>query len=110
MSPLKYRLALREHWDQPDGPAPKALRKLKEALGRDVNCEPQWDLLVAELGPQYESQALNVVIIIAGLVQSWCEAARQLIEDDANGTWADQLLERIMEGSSTLNFSVEVQQ
>lgn len=108
--PLKYRLALREHWDQPDAPAPKSLRKLKDALGRDVYCEPQWDLLVTQLGPQHDAKALNVINIIASLVQSWCEAARQLIEDDSNEMWADQLLDKIKEGSSTLNLSIEVWQ
>ncbi|KAJ6445394.1 Budding site selection protein [Purpureocillium lavendulum] len=103
--PLKARVTVRDHFDAPDCAARKAIQALGDALGRTVQCEPEWPLLVTALQAAYGS--VPVVETIAGLVHAWCRAVLELLEDGDDGeAWGETLLEAMDGGSLKLTVDV----
>ncbi|KAL3961389.1 hypothetical protein ACCO45_002912 [Purpureocillium lilacinum] len=76
--PLKARVAVRDSFDAPGCAARKAITALGDGLGRTVQCEPEWPLLVEALQPAYGPAP--VVETVAGLVEAWCRAVLELLE------------------------------
>ena len=106
-SPLKARIAIRDHWTPPTSAPGAALASIHKLLGLPVVCEPEWPLLVALLDAAYPD-CEQLVLAVAGCVQAWCRAAGELFE--AEGEWADEVLERIKDapGSNGLRIFIEV--
>ena len=87
-------MAIRELWTNDDAPARKAIKSLQDILGRDVQCEPQWQLLNEVLLPAYPDDSSAVVSAVVSSVQAWCLGVSELLEDDDDGeTWGETLLE-----------------
>lgn len=55
--------------------------------------EPEWQLLLAELGTAYEDKA-RIVIDVANCVASWANSLMLLAENDSYSEWAEELLEK----------------
>jgi hypothetical protein len=108
--PLKFKLALREHWDAPTCPALKALQGLGDTLGVIVKCQPEWPIIVNDLRPVYDERGVDLVASVAGLVRSVCEAVCELVDDNGDETWGDTLLEKLGESFRTLKIFPEVRQ
>ncbi|UNI23887.1 hypothetical protein JDV02_009679 [Purpureocillium takamizusanense] len=104
--PLKARVAVRDGFDAPGCAARKAITALGESLGRAVQCEPEWPLLVDALQQAYGSAP--VVEAVAGLVEAWCRAVLELLEDGDEGeAWGEALLEE-MDGRASLRLLVDI--
>ncbi|TPX18167.1 uncharacterized protein E0L32_002676 [Thyridium curvatum] len=104
--PLKVRLAIRDQWEPEDKPLRKSLAGLRELLGHDVEVEPEWQQLLAELDPFYEDKG-RFVAVVAGCVEAWCKALLELLENEANAEWTDTLLEKL-KAWSRLRLFIEV--
>jgi len=83
------------------------LKKLREVIGADTVIEPEWQLLLAELGTVYEDKA-RLVIDVANCVISWANSLMLLAEDDSYSEWAEELLERV-NGRIKVYFEVRVE-
>jgi hypothetical protein len=92
--PLKVQVGIRDHWVKEDGPLQKAIKDLEALLGHDVVVEPEWNLLIAELDDFYEDKG-NLVAVIADCVQVWIKSMMELLEDPANESWTDTVLEKV---------------
>ena len=92
--PLKVQVGIRDHWAKEDGALQTTLRELQELIGHSVVIEPEWTLLVEELGSFYADKS-NMVAIVAGCVQAWAKSMMELLEDSAHEAWADKLLEKV---------------
>ncbi|KAH8174831.1 hypothetical protein LIA77_06250 [Sarocladium implicatum] len=104
--PLKIKLSLREHWDAPTSPAKRALHKLHEVLGLNVQCDPEWVIITSELRSSYDERGADLVVSVAGLIRGLCEAVIELADDE---TWADELWTRLGDnGPKSLSIFPEV--
>lgn len=83
------------------------MKKLKDVLGLDVYCEPQWQILVSELGSFWEDKG-ELVSSVAFFVHVWFEALTELLDGEAHETWTDTVLTKVRELTSRLNLTVEV--
>ncbi|KAL1837816.1 hypothetical protein VTJ49DRAFT_3381 [Mycothermus thermophilus] len=92
--PLKAKLGIREHWTKEDSPVQQALRGLQELLGHEVVIDPEWPLIVATLDPLYQDKT-NLVAVVAGCVQAWAKSMAELLDNSANETWTEQVLEKV---------------
>ncbi len=99
-------MGVRDHWDKDDGDLKKSIKDLKELLGHDVVVEPEWQLLLAELDKFYPDKG-NFVATVARCVETWCKSLSELLEDEANEEWTDNLLERL-KSWSRLRLCIEV--
>ena len=91
-------MAVRELWTKDDAPARKALKSLQDILGRDVLCDPQWQILHELLLPAYPDDGSAVISAVASSVQAWCLGVSELLEDDDDGeAWGESLLEAMEE-------------
>ncbi|POR37051.1 Uncharacterized protein TPAR_02754 [Tolypocladium paradoxum] len=97
--PLKAKVAIRDLWTKDDAPARKALQSLQDILGRDVLCEPQWQLLHELLVSAYPDGGA-VISAVSSFVQAWCLGVSELLEDgDAGEAWGEKLLEAMTASS-----------
>lgn len=71
----------------------KAIRSLKEVIGVRVTVQPEWPLLLAELGTFYPDKA-TLAPSVAAVVETFCAALSTLADDEENSEWADTLLEK----------------
>ncbi|KAF5003816.1 hypothetical protein FDECE_9659 [Fusarium decemcellulare] len=105
--PLKAKVSIRDNWTKPDCPAQKAIKNLKEVLGLQIYCEPEWPILVSELGNVWEDKS-QLVASVVSFLQTWFQTLTELLEDSTQEEWADILLNKINELCSRLNLIVEV--
>ena len=70
-------------------------------------CEPDWDLLIAELGETYLNQ-VNIVSVISSVVQVWFDTMNGLLDGGAPDDWIDMLLEKFKAANSRLSVFVDV--
>ncbi|KAF4981467.1 hypothetical protein FZEAL_2710 [Fusarium zealandicum] len=102
--PLKAKVAVRDNWAKADCPAQKAIKSLKDVLGLDVHCEPEWPILVSELDKVWEDKN-QLVVSVTSFLHTWCITLIELLEDSIQETWVDKLLSRINELTFRLNVS-----
>ncbi|KAM5353969.1 hypothetical protein ACJ41O_000619 [Fusarium nematophilum] len=105
--PLKAKVSVRDNWAKADCPAQKAIKSLKDVLGLDVHCEPEWPILVSELDKAYEDKN-QLVASVATFLHSWFVTITELLEDSSQEEWTEKVLSRISETASRLNLIVEV--
>ncbi|KAM0431008.1 hypothetical protein ACHAPT_005642 [Fusarium lateritium] len=105
--PLKAKVSVRDNWTNPDSPAQKAIKSLKDVLGLEVHCEPEWPILVSELDNVWEDKN-QLVASVASFLQTWFQVLTELLDDSNQEEWADKLLTKINELCSRLNLIVEV--
>lgn len=87
----------------------RSLSRVKEVLGAEVACRPEWMILLAELERVYAGDKGQLAAAVASSVDAWCTALATLLEDEEhNAAWAEELLERCVAGSSRLSLFVEV--
>lgn len=100
-------MSIRDHWDKPEAPAPAAIKRVRDTLGIDVHCQPEWTILVAELDKIYEDNA-QLIAFVVGSLRVWFETLAELLDDANHETWSEKLLSRIYEVSPDLKVAVEV--
>ncbi|KAF4454766.1 hypothetical protein F53441_2844 [Fusarium austroafricanum] len=105
--PLKAKISIRDNWENPECPAQESMRNLKNLLGLDVHCEPEWQILVSELGSIWEDKS-QLVSSVALFTQTWFDALGELLEDETHEAWTDKVLTKIRELTSRLNLNVGV--
>lgn len=99
-------MSIRDLWDKPDSDVQKAIKGLKDTLGLEVYCEPQWPILIAELQKIYEDKAQLVSFVVRS-IRAWLETFTVALDDpDAEG-WAESVLDRIRGVASRLNVTIE---
>ncbi|KEZ43545.1 hypothetical protein SAPIO_CDS4458 [Scedosporium apiospermum] len=103
---LKVKVAVRDHWDSPESTVQASLAKLQSIIGYEVCISPEWPLLLAALGDHYSDKG-NFVPAVAGVVKAWSEAAAQLLEDDNNEEWTEEVLDKLKESGSRLRLVLE---
>ncbi|KAL9943682.1 hypothetical protein ACHAQF_001889 [Verticillium nonalfalfae] len=92
--PLKVQIGVRDHWAAETGPTKTSLNKLASVLGRAVVVDPEWQLLLNELGGIY-SDKLRFVQVVAGCVEAFANSTAELLEDEeAHEQWIETLLEK----------------
>ena len=84
----------------------KALKDLHELLGHEVLVEPEWQLLLAELGDAYPDKA-NFVVVVAGCVEAWAKSMTELLDDAAHEDWTETVLERAKSVSHRLRLFLD---
>ncbi|KAI8302768.1 hypothetical protein K4K59_000359 [Colletotrichum sp. SAR11_240] len=105
--PLKVKVAIRDHWTSEESQPQKALKELKNVLGLDIDVEPDWQLLLAELDTVYSDKG-DLVAAVAGTVETWTKAATELLDDDKNADWTEILLEKLKATYINLRLFIEV--
>ncbi|RSL56930.1 hypothetical protein CEP53_006640 [Fusarium sp. AF-6] len=105
--PLKAKVSVRDNWTNPDSPAQKAIKALKEVLGLEVHCEPEWPILVSELDKVWEDKN-QLIASVTSFLQTWFQVLTELLDDESQEEWADKLLTKINELCSRLNLIVEI--
>lgn len=104
---MKVRMSLRDLWANPNAPAQRALKTLRDLLGYQVDVEIDAPKLWSDLHGYYpdpETFAPNIVAI----VQVWAECLTARLQDEANAAWTEKLLDVISVGSSIVRARVEV--
>ncbi|KAH7347658.1 hypothetical protein B0T11DRAFT_143399 [Plectosphaerella cucumerina] len=92
--PLKVQIGIRDHWAAESSPPQTSLKKLAAVLGQAVVVDPEWQLLLNELGEFYADK-LNFVQAVAGCVEVFANSATELLEDEAaHEQWIETLLEK----------------
>ncbi len=88
------QVGIRDHWSKEDAPPPDhSSRACAELLGHQVVIEPEWQLLLTELGDSYADKA-SFVSIVAGCVRVWAKSMLELLDDPAQEDWTEELLEK----------------
>ena len=86
----------------------QAIAKLSEMLGFEVIIDLEASMLWAELQKYFPDKETFVPSII-GVVKSWVECLSIRLEDDANNSWTDKLLEHVnRNGRPLLKARIEV--
>ncbi|KAF2972062.1 hypothetical protein GQX73_g1622 [Xylaria multiplex] len=98
------QVGIRDSWDNQDAPVQKAIKNLKEVIGVGVSVNPEWPLLFTELDSFYPDKA-TLVPSVATVVEACCTALATFADDDANGEWADTLLEQT---EGRVRFALEI--
>lgn len=101
------KVAIRDHWSNEGCPLQQTLKSLQEILGIEVDVNPEWQLLLAELEAEYPDNG-DLVAAVAGTVDTWCKAATELLEDAVNEEWTEALLEKLKSTWSRLRLLIEV--
>ncbi|KAI3328660.1 hypothetical protein F4824DRAFT_405785 [Ustulina deusta] len=91
--PTKVQAGIRDSWDNQDAPVQKAIKNLKEVIGVRISVDPEWPLLLTELGSFYPDKAI-LVRSVAAAVEAFCTALTTLADDEANAEWADTFLDK----------------
>ncbi|KAF5648685.1 cytochrome family 51 (sterol 14-demethylase) [Fusarium tjaetaba] len=105
--PLKAKVSIRDNWEKHECRAQESMKKLKDVLGLEVHCEPQWQILVSELESFWEDKG-ELVSSVASFIHVWFEALTDLLDDESHEAWTDTLLTKVRELTSRLNLTVEV--
>ncbi|KAK4174506.1 hypothetical protein QBC36DRAFT_333522 [Triangularia setosa] len=92
--PLKAQIAIRDQWQKKDGALQTTIKTLEELLGHEVDVEPEWHLLIAELDSYYPDKG-NLVTIVTECVQVWARSMIELLDDSEHEAWGEQLLEMV---------------
>ncbi|KAK0661240.1 hypothetical protein QBC41DRAFT_37037 [Cercophora samala] len=92
--PLKAQIGIRDVWKKEDGALQTTIKKLEEILGHEVDAEPEWHLLIAELDSYYPDKG-NLVAIVTECVQVWVKSMIELLDDSEHEAWGEQLLEKV---------------
>lgn len=56
--------------------------------------EPEWPLLITELDAFYANKT-NLVVVIAGCVQTWARSMTALLDDSAHEAWTEKVLDKV---------------
>lgn len=107
-SPLKAKVAIRDQWEDKESPAPQAISALKKLLGKSIQCDPDFEALLADLDAVYENKE-QFVTAVTSSIKVWCQALSEVLESTGNEAWTDKLLERLNEsGTGSLQLSIQV--
>ncbi|KAL2154563.1 hypothetical protein VTH82DRAFT_3239 [Thermothelomyces myriococcoides] len=84
------RATIHEHWEREDSPLQQSLGKLQKILCRPITIEPEWALLLHDLGESenYPDDATSIVTI-ASCVQALATAMADLLADPEFREWSD---------------------
>ncbi|KAH8883562.1 hypothetical protein GQ53DRAFT_882329, partial [Thozetella sp. PMI_491] len=104
--PLKVQIGIRDHWSKEDGPLRTAIKGLNDLVGYGVTAEPEWQLLLTELGEFYDDKTV-FVSVVAGCVQAWVKSAKELLDDEANEEWTEKFLDKV-KSCHTIRLYLEV--
>ncbi|KAH7144411.1 hypothetical protein B0J13DRAFT_44282 [Dactylonectria estremocensis] len=104
--PLKAKVALRDKWEKKDSPIQTAIKEVKDVLGLDVYCEPEWPILISELESVYDDKAQLIEAVI-GILQVWFSTLAEILDDSTQEVWSEKVVEKIHEFTSRLNVVVE---
>ena len=104
-SPLKAKVAIRDHWTKEDSEVQKTLAKCHEELGMKFVCNPDWNLLLNDLDSAYEDKTA-LVSAVTGCINYLGKAFLDIIKDEDNyGDWIEEMLEN---GKSTGGINIGV--
>ncbi|KAK3192073.1 hypothetical protein K4F52_001700 [Lecanicillium sp. MT-2017a] len=95
-SPLKAKVAIRDQWEDKESPAPQAISDLKKLLGKSIQCDPDFEAILANLDAVYEDKE-QFVTAVTSSIKVWCQALSEVLESTDNEAWTDKLLERLNE-------------
>ena len=105
--PLKIRIGLRDHWENPNSPAQTSIKALKEVLGYQVDVSIDIALLWSELQRFYPNPE-TFVPSITSVVEAWAECLYARLEDEGNAAWTEKLLDHVMDHGTLIKARVEV--
>ncbi|KAG8529608.1 uncharacterized protein KY384_006245 [Bacidia gigantensis] len=89
--PLKLRVQLRDHWENPASPAKASIAALKELLGLEIEISFPVANIWDQVKTSFPEQDVFVPTVI-GVIQQWTNALKRRLEDEG-GSWTDKLLE-----------------
>ncbi|KAJ9148625.1 hypothetical protein NKR23_g4788 [Pleurostoma richardsiae] len=104
--PLQVRVGIRDYWDKEDGALKKAVASLEEILGYKIVMEPQWQLLLADLGKVFPDKA-QFVACVSACVESWCNSLVGLLDGQASEDWTETLLQKLVDRHPRLELFLE---
>jgi len=99
-------MGIRDHWDAPNGALQPHIEALKSVLGTNVDVQPEWSIIQAELAPIVADKQ-QVVELVSADVGAWCKVFAGLLEDEANEDWTATVVDKAA-GTSRLLVSVDV--
>jgi hypothetical protein len=85
----------------------KAFSSLKEIVGHDVACEPQWQMLWTELQDRF-NEIDQFVPTITNAVTAWAEALTKICDEETNEEWIEEMLERVKGAGSMIRLELLV--
>lgn len=100
-SPIKLKLAIRDHFTLPTSPLQTTLHSLTTLLGLPILLTPEWPLLLTSLSPLYPpSDSTLLVLSLAGTIQTFARSLAELLDDPLHDAWTETVLERINGGGA----------
>lgn len=99
---------MRDEWEKEDSETQKALRAVKETVGKPVSCRPDFAVLWEGLQTVYQDGG-DFVVAITSLIRLWAQELNSLLSDEEHEVWAEQLLESMEDGGArVITLVVEV--
>ncbi|KAJ3037524.1 hypothetical protein HDV00_001637 [Rhizophlyctis rosea] len=92
--PLKLKVHIRDLWTSETSDVQKAFTDLKAIIGYPVQIEPEWPLLWNEL-QECAADKDTFIPLITQVVVEWCRLVGKLAENEDEGGWTEQMLERV---------------
>ncbi|KAI5457674.1 hypothetical protein BGZ63DRAFT_493732 [Mariannaea sp. PMI_226] len=106
--PLKVKIAVRDFWEKVDSPLQKSIKEVKQVLGLDVYCEPQWPIIVSDLEKIYDDKG-QLVQVVTSFVHTWFVTIAELMDDSNHDEWSEKVVGKVKDfGRSRLKVNVEV--
>ncbi|KAF2495273.1 hypothetical protein BU16DRAFT_527149 [Lophium mytilinum] len=92
--PTRLKIDIRDNWSKEDTKLQKAQKALSDLVGYRIDCEPEWQMLWAELQPHYPDTSTFIPSVCA-VVSAWCDALTTLLDDEKNEEWTEKVLEEL---------------
>lgn len=91
---MKIRSDIRDHFEAPTCVLQNAFKTLESIVGLKVSCNPEWNMLWAELEPKFPDKNIFVPNI-TGVIAAWCEVLGARLEDDKVTEWTEDLIGKL---------------
>lgn len=104
---MNIRIGLRDHWEDPNAPAQKALKILTDLLGYSVDVEIDLPKLWSDLHKYYPDPG-SFAPNLAQILQTWAECLTTRLQDEENAVWTEKLLELVTQRRAAVRARVVV--
>ncbi|KAI2627555.1 hypothetical protein GGR54DRAFT_589480 [Hypoxylon sp. NC1633] len=93
--PFRTGIAVRDKWRADDSPVQRALPRVKELLGIDVEIEVSWESLLSDLNDAQNAIDSSVIVSsVASDVEQFLHALWEVVNIEVDPKWNDTLIEK----------------
>jgi len=97
---------IRDQFESPTCAVRKSIETLEGVIGLKVTCNPEWDMLWAELATSFPDKG-TFIPSITGVIMAWCNVLATRLEDDKFASWTEDFLSKL-ESAGQVKLQVQV--